>query len=510
MGIFGREIVSVISIDKESVTLITVKVKKNRFELLQLLKEKVSPEPLTDEEGNIASQEETKRERLAEAFNVVFSKIKYKPSFFVLAVPSEYSIVRTLSIPFRGAKKVNSVLKFELEPHIPFPIEELKLDYFVIDEGKKETEILVLGVRDMYVSEHISVLEEFSTKPESAVIDSLGLAYLWSKLDRNQQRIRAGLFVDKNFALFAIVKGVNLVFVRHLFMGRDLFHSNPEVFSREIQNSVRAFLAKWKGEDKIEAMDLWGVELSESELEIFSKMVKLEVRNISFSELVSNRCKEVTSEEVINLSRFIGIAGLVTDPKFSFNLLKGNETLYEYLPVISRHFIFANSLILTGLVMSAFFLKQLTLANLVQAKLCESETEQITQEIERINAEKGLDENVELGVFFLPPFLEILAKIGEIFPSDKVDITEIRVAPPDNQGWWIRVQGKTRDSAFINQAIPKLKEVQYFDVTDEPELSAQGDLTSFAVKIQRKNSSLSTLVGENKIEVSNKSSQLGD
>lgn len=504
MGIFSNEMVSVIEIGKEQVSLITVKVKKNKFELLEFVRDQIPNEPVTNEEGEIVSEEESKRERVAEALSSVFGRMRYKPSFFILSVPSEYSIVRTISIPFKGIKKVNSVLRFELEPHIPFPIEELKLDYFVTHEGKKETEILVLGIRDIYISEHLSLLEEFSVKPEGAVIDSLGLVYLWNILNKSQKGLRTGLFIDKNFSIFAVSNGANLVFVRHLFIGKDSFHNNPDIFSREVQNSIRSFMARWKNEEKIEVMDLWGVTLSENELEMFSKMLKLEIRNVSFSDIISNNCKDLNSEEVLELSRLIGIAGLSTDPKMSFNLLRENRTISEYLPVVSKHVIFVNCLILTGLVISAFLLKQMTLANLVQSKLWESEAEQIAQEMERINAEKGLDENVDLSVFFMPSLLEVLTKIGEIFPSDKVDINEMRVAGPDNQGWWIRIQGKTRDSAFINQAISRLKEIEYFDVNDEPEMSAQGDLTSFAVKIQRRIPSLTDSENENNLELSKK------
>lgn len=490
MGLFGKEIVSVIGIGNEEVILLTVGVKKGKFELLQYIKEQISKEAVYTEEGEGVSEGDAKREQLARSIESAFKRMKYKPSFFVLTVPAEYSIVRTLSIPFKGAKKVNSVLKFELEPHIPFPIEELKLDYFVAYEGKKETDILVLGVRDMYISENVSVLEEFSVKPECAIIDSLGLVYLWSKSGKNQQGLRAGLIIDRDFSVFVVAKNFNLVFLRHIFMGREGFHNNPDAFAREVQNSVRSFLAKWKGEeDKIEVIDLWGVPLSEGELEVFSKIIKLSVNLVDISGFVVNKCKELNEEELSNLFRMIGVVGLATDPKISFNLLKDGQNLSDYLPLISKQFIFTNCLVLMGMVIFAFLFRQMALANLVQAKLCESEAESITQEMEQISAEKGLDENVDLSVFFTPPFVDVLSRIGEIFPSDKVDITEIRLAPPDNQGWWIRIQGKTRDSSFINVAISKLREVEYFDVVDEPELSAQGDLTSFAIKVQRRESS---------------------
>jgi len=116
--------------------------------------------------------------------------------------------------------------------------------------------------------------------------------------------------------------------------------------------------------------------------------------------------------------------------------------------------------------------------------------DELTQEIDSINQEKGLDENINLTPFFDPPLLDILNAIAEKLPSDKVNINEIRLSSPDVQSWWIRIQGTTSDSAFINQAISELKKVSYFNITDDPELSAQGNLTSFAIRIQKPQKSL--------------------
>jgi len=207
------------------------------------------------------------------------------------------------------------------------------------------------------------------------------------------------------------------------------------------------------------------------------------------------------TEDVETLSSWnslVGVAAIALDPYFSFNLLKEEQNLTAYIPSLSKYLIFTNCLILTGLVCCAFFLQQLTLNNLVYSNLYKKTVDELTQEIDRINQEKGLDENIDLTPFFDPPLLEILNTIAEKLPSDKVNITEIRLSPPDVQSWWIRIQGTTSDSAFINQAISELKKVSYFNITDDPELSAQGSQTSFSIRIQKPQQSLS--LPENKPE----------
>lgn len=476
-------IVTSVEIGEDIVRLATVQGKGKYLELLQKIEVPIVSEGV----------EETNRDELVlTAFESAFKQLKYKPSCFALSVPCSVSIVRTLSVPFRGLKKVVSALRFELEPHIPFPIEELILDFIVVNETKKETEVLTLGVRKQHIQDYIRYLDEFSAKPETAIINSLGLVYLWEKSSKQTNKLKSALLVDKKFSTIAITYAGKLVFIRHLVLGLQDYYENPDVFAKEVQNSLRAFFARWKGEEGIEKLEIGGLPLSGEELGIFSRLIKIEVEPVSLSQTIryADAMKAEDSETLASWNTLVGVAGIALDPYFSFNLLKEEQSLNSYLPSLSKYLIFTNCLILTGLVCCAFFLQQLTLNNMVHTNLYKMTVDELTQEIDSINQEKGLDENINLTPFFDPPLLDILNAIAEKLPSDKVNINEIRLSSPDVQSWWIRIQGTTSDSAFINQAISELKKVSYFNITDDPELSAQGNLTSFAIRIQKPQKSL--------------------
>lgn len=471
-------LVTSIEICDDVIRLATIQRKGKYLELLQGIEVPVVLEKV---------EEQNKDEPILNALEEAFKQLKYKPSCFALSVPCSVSIVRSLTVPFRGKKKVVSALRFELEPHIPFPIEELMLDFTIVNETKKETEVLTLGVRKQHIQDYIRYLNEFSTEPETAVINSLGLVYLWEKTSRKAGKLKTALLVHRDYSVLAVLHEGKLVFIRHLVIGTQNYYENPEIFAKEVQNSLRAFLARWKGKEGIERLEISGLSLSEEELGVFSRLVKMEVESVSLSQFLRfpSSMKAESEEALTSWFPLIGIAGITLDPYFSFNLLKENQTLSSYLSSLSRHFIFTNCLILTGLVCGAFFLQQLTLNNLVHSNLYKARANELTQEIERINQEKGLDENIDLSPFFDPPLLDILNTIAEKLPSDKVNITEIKLSSPDVQSWWIRIQGTTSDSAFISQAISELKNVSYFNIVDEPELSAQGNQTSFAIRIQK-------------------------
>ena len=471
-------LVTTIEIREDVVRLATVRKKGKYLELLQGIET-----PVITGDAEVPDKDEPVLNALEEAFK----QLKYKPTCFALSVPCSVSIVRSLTVPFRGIKKVVSALRFELEPHIPFPIEELMLDFAVVNETKKDTEVLAMGVRKQHIQNYIQYLREFSAEPETAVINSLGLVYLWKQASKDTKKLKSALLVHKDFSTLAVLYEGKLVFIRHLVLGIQNYYENPEIFAREVQNSLRAFLARWKGNEGIEKLEIGGLSLSDEELGVFSRLVRMDVEIISLSQFLQfpNAMKTEPAETLSCWYPLLGIAGITLDPYFSFNLLKENQTLSSYLSSLSRHLIFTNCLILTGLVCGAFFLQQLTLNNLVYSNLYKAKANELTQEIERVNQERGLDENIDLSPFFDPPLLEILNTIAEKLPSDKVNITEIKLSSPDVQSWWIRIQGTTSDSAFITQAISELKKVSYFNIVDEPELSAQGNQTSFAIRIQK-------------------------
>ncbi len=77
---------------------------------------------------------------LTAALDAALSQLKSAPSVWMLAVASANSIVRQVKIPFKGKRKVDAALTFELEPNLAIPIEELLIDYQIIQENRKFSE----------------------------------------------------------------------------------------------------------------------------------------------------------------------------------------------------------------------------------------------------------------------------------------------------------------------------------------------------------------------------------
>ncbi len=77
----------------------------------------------------------------------------------IASIPSSWTISRILTFPFSNPKKISKVLPYELEPQIPFSIDDLLLDHQILSTSTQGTRVLVLGIphdRAQYIVDTLS------------------------------------------------------------------------------------------------------------------------------------------------------------------------------------------------------------------------------------------------------------------------------------------------------------------------------------------------------------------
>ena len=106
-------------------------------------------------------------EQIALALTELLSANAIKPASVVTAIPAQVTFVRNLLLPFRDPRKIRDVLKFELEPHIPYPVEEVVVDFTKVRETEAGgCEILVVAAPKPAVAEHLRILALAGLVPE--------------------------------------------------------------------------------------------------------------------------------------------------------------------------------------------------------------------------------------------------------------------------------------------------------------------------------------------------------
>lgn len=77
----------------------------------------------------------------------------------VLSIPAARTFTRSLTLPLLGKKDLIEALRLETEQYIPVPVDDLYVDYAVVEKREKEQEILLVAVPKKLVDSHIQLAE---------------------------------------------------------------------------------------------------------------------------------------------------------------------------------------------------------------------------------------------------------------------------------------------------------------------------------------------------------------
>ena len=233
---------------------------------------------------------EQRREAMIEAVKTLVQRMKHRPVTYVLCVSSSHSVVRTLTIPFRGARKVAAAVPFELEPYLAFPIEELAVDYCTVLDADGQTDVLAVGLRRSVIEEQLAILESAGIDPEGVDLDAPGLTGFWRRVSPNAKGLHAALHVRDDGSTLAVVYNKTLAYFRYLHVSAEEVAAHPGVTVREVQNSIRAFQAGWRGPGEIASLTVTGCEPTDAVRASFEAQFDVPV---SFENLLSKAKGEI-------------------------------------------------------------------------------------------------------------------------------------------------------------------------------------------------------------------------
>ncbi|MFB3926698.1 MAG: pilus assembly protein PilM [Syntrophales bacterium] len=154
---------------------------------------------------------------IKEALDVVFEDSRLKSNFCVTSLPARDFSFRDIVLPFKEKKKIEQTIGYELEPLIPYPIDDVLVD-FVIKKQSEDSEIFAACVPKSVVQERIQLLE----KTEVSVIEIEGAAVAL-KILRRVEPDQCALLLDVGAkeSLCVFLRDGNIFQIRSFFFGGD-------------------------------------------------------------------------------------------------------------------------------------------------------------------------------------------------------------------------------------------------------------------------------------------------
>jgi type II secretory pathway component PulL len=143
------------------------------------------------------------------SLETIVQKIDITGSVCVAAFPADEVSFRNIQVPFKGQKKIKKILPFELEPTLPFPIEDLIIDFIPLElpghAGAKN--LISAAVEKSQMQLYLDTLAGLNIEPEIVTVGGCSTAmFLANYLDSHQNWLF--IDIDKNKGtIFLIISG---------------------------------------------------------------------------------------------------------------------------------------------------------------------------------------------------------------------------------------------------------------------------------------------------------------
>jgi type II secretion system protein L len=115
---------------------------------------------------------------LSAALETLKERMDLTGSDFVVSVPAHQFIFRNMQVPFHNAKKIRMVLPFELEPSLPFAVEDLTIDFQVLNgaQAGDQTDLIAAAIEKSQLTPYIEALASVNIDPEKLTLSGLPVA----------------------------------------------------------------------------------------------------------------------------------------------------------------------------------------------------------------------------------------------------------------------------------------------------------------------------------------------
>lgn len=149
------------------------------------------------------------QDNISSALATICDKIDISNSVCIASFPIDQISFRNIQIPFKEQKKIKQVLPFEIETALPFPINDLVIDFTSIKPpaDNNQTDILAVAIEKSKLQSYLDELASFNIDPQIVMPNGYPLALYLATFENTYKNI---MFIDigvSKAAAFIIVSG---------------------------------------------------------------------------------------------------------------------------------------------------------------------------------------------------------------------------------------------------------------------------------------------------------------
>ena len=241
MGLFSRS-KGLVGLDVGSfaVKLVELKEKKGEYQLQRLGIEPLSPEAIVD--GSIMDSS-----LVVDAIQKLNDETGVKNSNYATSLSGHSVIIKKIELPAMAPEELAESIQWEAEQYIPFDINDVRLDYVLLDEGmgSDQMDVLLVAVKRDKVNDYVSVISQAGKVPAMVDVDAFAIQNAYeANYDLDPMKVVALVNMGASVTNINILARGTTVFWRDISFGGNQF---TEALQREFRLSFEQSEALKRG-----------------------------------------------------------------------------------------------------------------------------------------------------------------------------------------------------------------------------------------------------------------------
>jgi general secretion pathway protein L len=143
---------------------------------------------------------------IPEALEIIAAKLDTAHSACIASFPSDQVSFRNLSVPFKEQNKIRQMLPFELEPTLPFPLDDLVIDFLAVGLSD-HTDLIAAAVEKSAIESYLKTLAEFDIDPEIVTPEGYSTVLCWIRFSDLPENAVMVDIDNRKSTIFAVSSG---------------------------------------------------------------------------------------------------------------------------------------------------------------------------------------------------------------------------------------------------------------------------------------------------------------
>jgi len=230
-----------LDIGSSAVKLVELKdTKGGGYRLVKTGLETLSPEAIVDGAIMDASL-------VVDTVNRLIASANVRNSDFATSLSGHSVIIKKISLPAMSAEELAESIRWEAEQYVPFDINDVNLDYVVLEGGAGDTmDVLLVAVKKDKISDYTSVITQAGKTPLLVDVDAFALQNAFeANYPIEPGRVVALVNIGASVTNVNVLSGSNTIFWRDISFGGNQY---TDAIQKQLSVSFDQAEALKKGE----------------------------------------------------------------------------------------------------------------------------------------------------------------------------------------------------------------------------------------------------------------------